>query len=54
MRFLTVLGLLLLLTGFSTDALAGWSKVGGKDKEDMLRDTKPFYEIPECDQWRSC
>ena len=37
MRFLTVLGLLLLLTGFSTDALAGWSKVGGKDKEDGSR-----------------
>ncbi|RVU34901.1 hypothetical protein EOI86_18875 [Hwanghaeella grinnelliae] len=34
MRILTVLGLFLLLAGFAADASAGWSKVGGKDKED--------------------
>lgn len=34
MRFLTVLGLFLILAGISPDALAAWSKVSGKDKED--------------------
>ncbi|WP_425406258.1 hypothetical protein [Hwanghaeella sp.] len=34
MRSLTVLGLVLMLTGLSAESWAGWSKVSGKDKED--------------------
>lgn len=34
MRILTVLALCLLLTGHAGDAVAAWSKVSGKDKED--------------------
>jgi len=34
MRILTVMGLVLVLTGFSVEAMAAWAKVSGRDKED--------------------